>query len=169
MFSIDTDRDATQTRKELEMTVQTRSILTAGSVMTRDPISVEPTTDARELARVLADNDISGVPVIDLQDRVVGVVSKTDLLRWCVTGGLDEDLLGALGNGPRTEKKVDVDLGVVEDFMSSQPLLATSDEPVTSLARRMVEERVHRIIVVNEDGCLSGIVTSLDLLRAFAQ
>ena len=141
----------------------------AKNVMTHDPITVDVSTSAHELARILTDNDISGVPVIDVQDRVIGVVSKTDLLKWCVTGGdSDHDLLASLK--ARQTRRADADsLGVVEDFMSSDPVVATADEPITWLARRMVEEKVHRIAIVDEDGCLIGIVTSLDLLKAFAR
>ena len=55
-------------------------------IMTRDPISVTADTTARELARVLEANEISGVPVVDARDRLIGVASKTDLLRRCVEG-----------------------------------------------------------------------------------
>lgn len=140
-------------------------------IMTPDPIAVEPTTDARELARVLADNEISGVPVIDAQDRVIGVVSKSDLLSWCVSGGLglgDADFLANLAEQRESQDIVPADLGIVEDFMSSAPVTVTPGTPILSVARRMVEERIHRIIIVDDDGCLLGIVTSLDLLKALA-
>jgi CBS domain-containing protein len=144
--------------------------LTVKDVMTRDPISVDPTISARELARVLTDNNISGVPVVDIQDRVIGVVSKTDLLQWCVTGGLGfgaDNLLPTLSARRNARRAESEDLGIVEDFMSSEPILATANEPVDSIARRMAAEKVHRVIVVDEDGCLAGIVTSLDLLKVF--
>lgn len=140
-------------------------------IMTRDPIAVEPTTTAAELARILADNQISGVPVIDAQDRVIGVVSKTDLLLWCISGGLGvegENLLSMLTGVPKSDEaqaRVD-DLGVVDDFMSVEPITTTAQATVESVAKRMVSEGVHRVIVLDEDGCLTGIVTSLDLLKA---
>jgi CBS domain-containing protein len=144
--------------------------LTVKDIMTRDPISVEPSLPARELAAVLADNNISGAPVVDVQDRVIGVVSRTDLLQWCVMGGFglgSGDLLRNLAVGRESRRAETQDLGTVEDFMTSDPILTTADQPVDLIARRMAEERVHRIIVVDDDGCLEGIVTSLDLLKVF--
>lgn len=144
--------------------------LTVRDVMTRDPISVTPDIPARELARILADNQISGAPVVDPQDRVVGVVSRTDLLQWCVVGGLGlgaGDLLPSLANRRGEGRRRPDDLGIVEDFMTEQPITCTADTPVTSVARRMAEDRVHRVIVLDEDGCLEGVVTSLDLLKVF--
>lgn len=152
------------------MNAKTACRPTVKDVMTLDPISVDASISARELARVLTDNNISGVPVVDVQDRVIGVVSKTDLLQWCVTGGLGfgaDNLLPNLSAKRSASRAESEDLGIVEDFMSSEPILATVDESVDSIAHRMAEEKVHRIIVVDGDGCLIGIVTSLDLLRVF--
>jgi CBS domain-containing protein len=110
---------------------------------------------------------------VDVQERVIGVVSKTDLLNWCVTGGLGfaaTNVFAALADRPARRGRADVeDMGIVEDFMSSEPVLATEGEPVASIAQRMAQEKIHRIIVVDEDGCLTGIVTSLDLLKVFPQ
>lgn len=144
--------------------------LRAADVMTNDPISVTPDISARELARVLADNQISGVPVVDPQDRVIGVVSRTDLLQWCVTGGLGlgaADLLPTLSKRPESVRSVPDDLGIVEDFMTEKPVACSADTPVPIIARRMAEERVHRMIVLDEDGCLAGVVTSMDVLKVF--
>jgi predicted transcriptional regulator len=55
---------------------------------------------------------------------------------------------------------------VVDDFMSVEPIATTASASIGSVARRMVDERVHRVIVLDEDGCLTGFVTSLDLLKA---
>lgn len=153
------------------MTTATHRKQTVQHIMTRDPIAVEPTTTTAELARILADNQISGVPVVDAQDRVVGVVSKTDLLLWCVSGGLAVDgenlltVLTASTESEEIEKRRD-DLGVVDDFMSVEPITTTAQASIESVAKMMVNERVHRVIVLDEDGCLTGIVTSLDLLKA---
>jgi len=145
--------------------------LIVGDVMTRDPLAVAPSMTLRELARLLDTNEISGVPVVDSQDHVLGVVSKTDLVhRW-----LEGD------EGTRAEPFGDVlddewgdlaaimpeDLGVAEDIMSPDVVTATEDEPIGAVARRMAEAGVHRVVVVDERGFLHGIVTSLDVLRVY--
>ena len=147
-----------------------KAALLAKDVMTRDPISVTSDIPARELARILADNQISGAPVVDQQDRVVGVVSRTDLLQWCVTGGLGlgaGDLLPTLAGGRAARGSRPDDLGIVEDFMTEDAITCTTDTPVAVIAKRMAEERVHRVIVLDDDGCLEGVVTSLDVLKVF--
>ncbi len=140
--------------------------------MTSNPLSVRPSTTPRELARVLTDHAISGVPVVDASSHVVGVVSKTDLLQWCLRGGLGfgtANLLQSLADGGTGTRVDAVDLGIVADFMSDVPLTASPEEPIPDVARRMRDHHVHRVIVVDERNLLIGVVTAFDLLRALCQ
>ena len=59
-------------------------------------------------------------------------------------------------------------LGVVSEFMNPEPVTATPDEPASAVARRMMDERVHRVIIVDGENHLLGILTSLDMLRLVA-
>ena len=63
--------------------------LTARDIMSVDPICVRPHTTIRELARTFEEHEISGAPVIDQSGKVVGVVTKTDLIRRCSEGTAD--------------------------------------------------------------------------------
>ena len=56
-------------------------MISVQDIMQTDVLSVRPDTTARELARILADEEISGMPVIDADGTLVGVVSQTDLVR----------------------------------------------------------------------------------------
>ncbi len=140
-------------------------------IMTRDPICVTADTTARELARVLAANEISGVPVVDARDRLIGVVSKTDLVRRCVDGPIGSrpgTMFESLVRGLADDFDLDPEaLGPVAEFMSPYPIVASPDEPIGAVARRMAEEGVHRAVVVDEEKHVLGILTSLDLLKAF--
>ena len=139
--------------------------------MTSDPVRVTCDTSARDLARLLEANEISGVPVVDTLDRLVGVVSKTDLLRRCVEGPIGSrpgTMFESLARGLTDDVDLDPEgLGSVAEFMSPYPIVASSDEPIGAVARRMAEEGVHRVVVVDEEKRVLGIVTSLDLLKAF--
>jgi len=139
---------------------------TIGAIMTKDPVRVDGATTASELAVILAENEISGVPVVDGQDRVIGVVSRTDLLQQCVTGPPGAGpgtFLTALAEG--FEGEIDTaTLGVVSDFMNTEPVTAKVNESVTVVARRMAKERVHRVVIVGDAMQVLGLVTSLDLL-----
>jgi CBS domain-containing protein len=139
--------------------------------MTPDPICVGADTSARELARILESNAISGVPVVDSLNRIIGVASKTDLLRRCVEGPLGsrpgtffESLAEGLGTGTDMDPE---ELGTVEEFMTTEPVTGRPDEPLGTVARRMADEGVHRVVVIDNRRHVVGIVTSLDLLRQF--
>jgi CBS domain-containing protein len=156
--------------RDYTMGQQAEQTLCVKDVMTTRPISVRASATPRELARVLTEHEISGVPVVDERKRVVGVVSKTDLLQWCVKGGLGfgaTNLLTSLAEGGAGTRFGPVDLGIVADFMTIKPLTAAPDESLGTIAHRMAEYRVHRLIVTDSEGRLKGIVTSMDLLRAF--
>jgi CBS domain-containing protein len=126
----------------------------------------------RQLVEILVENEISGVPVVDALDRVVGVVSKTDLLNRCLSGPGDS---GAEAFFVTIAEMLEIDLDIdadsqstVEDFMSPDPFTASPGEPVVSAARRMAENHVHRLIVTDSEGYVVGVVTTLDLLEALA-
>lgn len=137
-------------------------------VMTKDPICVSASEGARPLARILDEHEISGVPVLDAQERVIGIVSKTDLLHRCVEGPISNrsgSFFALLAEGLSSDIDPD-ELGQIEDFMTEDPYCVSPDEPIGPVAHRMAEKRIHRAIVVDEDHRPVGIVTSLDLLKA---
>lgn len=140
-------------------------------IMTRNPITAPPSMMARELARILVDNEISGVPVIDPQDRVIGVVSRTDLLERMVSGpegSVRSTFVETLAEGMRLRTELDPEqVGYVQDFMTPDPITVSPDDPIVKVAHLMAEEHVHRVVVVDDNERVVGIVTSLDVLRAF--
>ncbi len=150
----------------------TTATLRVQEVMTREPVCAERSTTIRELARMFEEFEISGVPVIDQEGSVIGVVTKTDLIRRCSEGSPDAppgSLFELLSDeaGEDTEL-IPEPLIVVEDFMSSDPLTVGPEDSVQSVARAMADARVHRAIVVDAEKHPVGIVTSLDLLKVLA-
>jgi CBS domain-containing protein len=141
-------------------------------VMTPEPVCVNTGDSLRDVARLLDEYEISGAPVVDDQQRVVGVVSRTDLLHGLIEGPQgarkDEDWLDLLtADSGRSVDVAAARLGVVDDWMSIEPVVAKPDESLATIARRMAASRVHRIIVVDAQRRPIGIVTTLDLLRNY--
>lgn len=145
--------------------------LRAKDVMTRDPICAEEGMGIRDLARLFDEHEISGAPVIDAGGKLVGVVSRTDLMRRC-SEGTAEHPPGYLFELLADEANEDVEvtpepLIVVQDFMSAEPVTVREEDPLSSVARLMSSHRVHRVVVVNGDREPIGIVTTLDMMRVF--
>jgi|SoiMethySBSTD1v2_1073268.scaffolds.fasta_scaffold606689_2 CBS domain-containing protein len=141
-------------------------------VMTPDPVCATSGSNLRDVARLLDEYEISGLPVVDDQDRLIGVISRTDLLRRLLEGPptarRDEDWLDLLTADSATSVDVDVArLGTVDDLMSVDPIIARTEETLARIARRMADERVHRLVVVDENRHPIGILTTLDVLKYF--
>lgn len=135
-------------------------------LMTRDVVTVSPETSLKEVATILADRGISGLPVCDAQGNVVGVVSEADILRKeqglaPVRGGVFDWLLGRSGDEPRL-----VAARTAGEAMTSPAVTIDAGRPVAEAARLMTERDVNRLPVVHS-GELVGIVTRADLVRAF--
>lgn len=150
------------------MAAITTGRLTLRDIMTPDPACAHPSDTVREVARVLTDDEISGVPVINERGAVVGVITRGDLLRRCIEGPQGPrrgTMLELMAEGMSRERSFDADdLGTVEEFMSTDLVTCFPDCSPARAARRMVERNVHRVIVVNEAMEPLGIVSALDLL-----
>lgn len=151
---------------------QVRALLTARELMSSPPITIPASAGVREVAKILDENEISGAPVVDDQERPIGVVSRTDLLRLLIEGGSgrppDATFLDLITADSPSELSVDVEeMGTAEEFMTPEPVTVPLDEPIARIAQRMAEERVHRVIVVDKDRRVMGVVTTLDLLAKF--
>lgn len=140
-------------------------------IMSREPVCVEPGAGIYEVARLFNEHEISGAPVIDAQGRLVGVVSKTDLMRHTLQRTrqgapafffewLDEQAGEPEGITAETEP-------TVQDFMTEGAVTAKPGDALGAVARRMAESHVHRVVVIDDEQTPIGVVTSLDLLDAW--
>lgn len=139
-----------------------KAVVTAKSVMKKKVITVRENLLARELAQLFEDKHISGAPVVDRQGALVGVVSKSDLVRHEVEGAdVYSDSEQHLPKGFHVENP---DRTTVADIMTPAVITATEDAPAAELARLMRKRRIHRVFITREKR-LKGIVTTLDLLK----
>ncbi|MFE2140542.1 CBS domain-containing protein [Streptomyces sp. NPDC059456] len=130
--------------------------ITVADLMTDEVVSVAPGTAFKDVAKLLAQYDISGVPVLDDEDRVMGVVSQTDLLAHAGPG-----LVTSWQNGAAVEPPT------AGDVMSAPAVTVRTEETVADAARLMTRRGIERLPVVDVEDRLVGIVTRRDLLRMF--
>ncbi|MGW5129088.1 CBS domain-containing protein [Streptomyces sp. NPDC004069] len=138
---------------------------TVEDLMTRGVVRVRRDTPFKQVAKVLTDNEVTAVPVVDALDRPVGVVSEADLLRT-VAGRPDP---AGLLPGSRAEgaEHGGSGAGTAEDLMTAPAVCARPEWTVVEAARLMDARRVKRLPVIDEGGTLVGIVSRGDLLRVF--
>ena len=133
-------------------------------VMTKDVVSVRETAEYKDIVSVMRELHISAFPVLDDQDHLVGVVSEADLL-------LKEVGQGALGGylistGRRGERAKAAGF-TAADLMSSPALTIGPEDSVAGAARLMHDRHVKRLPVVDDEGCLVGILSRVDVLSVF--
>src|SRR5215469_328386 len=133
---------------------------TVDRVMTRRVIAVQPTTGYKEIARLMAKQHVSAVPVVDVvgsEGRLVGIVSEADLLAKEEAAGTSHQV----SRDPRAEGRAAADL------MTRPAITIRADGTVARAARLMLWDRVRVLPVVDPEGRLVGIVSRSDLLKIF--
>jgi CBS domain-containing protein len=144
--------------------------MNAGDVMTRQIVSVAPETSVLDMAQLMLKNRISGLPVIDNNGNLVGIVTEGDCLRRVETD-----------TEPRRRRWVEFLMGPdqlaneyvhthgrkVSEVMTPDPVTATEDTPLHEVVHLMEKRRIKRIPVLRGRQMV-GIVSRADLLRAFA-
>ncbi|GHJ96864.1 hypothetical protein SNE510_63830 [Streptomyces sp. NE5-10] len=138
---------------------------TVFEVMTHRVVTVSPGTRFKEIARLLVENDVSAVPVVDEDRRLLGVVSEADLLR-------DSAELPDLEGRWAGVRLLSRERGLPEaetaaDLMTSPAVSAQPAWNLVETARTMDRKGVKRLPVIDEAGRLVGIVSRADLLRPF--
>jgi len=146
----------------------------AMDVMTTNVITVVPDTSVQALATLLSERGISGVPVVDKDGRLVGIVSEGDLLhraetgterrtqrrrsRWLDTFAADQeaarDYVKAHGRS-------------VQEIMTREVISVSDTTELADIATLLETKRIRRVPVVR-DGKLVGIVSRANLVRALA-
>jgi len=132
-------------------------------------LTVQTSTLLKDAAALLAQHRISGLPVVDGERRVLGVLSEGDILyKESDTSGRPNLLERLLAPGTRP---IELKLAArtVGQAMSAPALTIGPRRPVTEAATMMIEEGVNRLPVVDHNERLMGIVTRADLVRAFVR
>lgn len=136
-------------------------------LMTTDVVTVTPETSLRDAAALLAERRISGLPVVDTEGRVVGVLSEADIVAKAGGPSREHRLLGWLLD-PDVDLADKIAARTVSDAMSAPPLTIDAQRPVYEAAKVMASEGINRLPVVDGER-LVGIVTRADVVRAFAR
>ena len=165
--------------------------LTVGHIMTRDVELVRRDSDVHELEKLLLARKVHGVPVVDSEGVLVGVISQTDLLAWHFNTGIDgagfydaselsadpreidgagfydaSELSAAEDTSGTALRLSNIKSAPVEELMSPVVQCIGPDRPLAVAASKMIEKRIHRLVVVDDRLHVVGLVSAIDLLRA---
>lgn len=132
-----------------------RPDLTVADLMSLEPIVVRASDRVEDAEAILRDVRISGLPVVDEDDVLVGVFSQTDVLH------LRRPAIADLIRG-RTGL-------TVGEVMSHPPITIDSMSSVQDAAQLMIEHDVHRLVATNRDGHAVGVLSTMDFVRMVAE
>jgi CBS domain-containing protein len=143
----------------------------AKDVMTRDVITVRPEDKVDKAVQILVDNRISGVPVVDENRHVVGIITEKDLMikaselkvPFYVT--LFDSII-FLDNPLRFNNEIKKYTAVlVKDAMTSKVIAVEEDTPISEIVAVMQKRRINRVPVLRHDK-LIGIITRNDIMKS---
>ncbi len=142
----------------------------ASDVMVSPVVTVKHSASVKEVAKLLLEQRISAVPVVDDGGKLVGIVSEGDLLHRSEAGTERRRswwLLGLTGEETLASEYIKAHARNVADVMTSTVITATPDAPLHQLAALMEANSIKRVPIV-KDGALVGIVSRANLVQVFA-
>lgn len=145
-------------------------MLTATDIMTTTVITLTPETDIAQAAKVLLENGINGAPVIDDDNKVLGILCQSDLVAQQKRLPMPTiftllDGYFTLGSSKQMDKQVrKIAALTVSEAMTPNPVTVKKDTSLETIAGLMVDSNFHTLPVV-EQGRLVGIIGKQDVLR----
>jgi CBS-domain-containing membrane protein len=145
--------------------------LKARDIMNETVIACLPETRVEEVVRTLAEHSISGMPVIDVHEKVIGIVSESDLLlademepkrvKTALFGFyiLRESVMDRLAELRGVQ---------VQDVMTRDVVTFGPEDSVHDIAKVLHDKRINRVPIVDEENKLLGILSRADIIRALA-
>jgi CBS domain-containing protein len=139
-------------------------------VMVRDVVTVRPGTDVAAATKLLAEHDVSALPVLDKDSNLVGVLSEADLIHRAEIGTEKHRpwwLEAVTGATTLAEEFAKSHGKKVSEVMTTDVISVTEDTPLSEIAALFERKRIKRVPVV-KDGKLVGIVSRSNLIQALA-
>lgn len=145
-------------------------MLRVKDIMTRDIITVTPETEISQASKILLEKGINGVPVLDAQNRLVGILCQSDLVAQQKLVPLPRylsilDSFIPISSKKHFQKAIDkISATMVKQIMTTAPVTVTSETSLEKAASIMIDHHFHTLPVV-DDGQLVGILGKEDILK----
>lgn len=143
----------------------------AADIMTREVLTVLPETSVRAVGEILEKHRFGSLPVVDDRGMLLGIVTEEDLVSRAMSIHLPRHLtfLGGiiyLENPQRFEEEAERILALTaREIMDTNAPTVSPDTPVEEIATRMLNEDLRRMVVLNEQSHVLGIITRADIVR----
>ena len=138
----------------------------ASDIMTRTVVTVTPETPVMGAAGLMAVKEVSGVPVIDKDNTVVGVLSERDFLSR-MGGGGTKNFMTVVARCLEAKgcAAVAIREKTVEDIMTSPAVTVNRQARSLDIAALLKKKKINRVPVIDQSGCLVGIISREDIVN----
>jgi CBS domain-containing membrane protein len=139
----------------------------ASDIMTSEVVSVKRETPLKEVARLMAEQGVSGVPVIEDDRKVAGVISEKDFLSQMGARNT-KTFMGIVSKCLKGKGCVALSIRAkkAEDIMIAPAITVNEDTTLLDITKILKERKINRVPVVDQDGCLIGIISREDIVEA---
>ena len=140
-------------------------------IMTKDVTSVTPDTNAKEALELLLKMQISGLPVIDKENKLIGMFTEKDILRYILPSYIEKVGRFIYEENPKATRKKFQDLKdlSVSKLMRKDVVTVDENTGLCEIARLMLTQKVRRIPVLDKEKKVVGIVAREDIVRAYTR
>ena len=140
-------------------------------IMVKDVASISPETGCSEALDLLEKMQISGLPIIDENGKLVGMFTEKDVLSYILPSYIEKVGGFIYEENPKSTKKKFMELNKIKvrQLMRKDVVTTTEDTTLCEIARVMLTQKARRIPVVDKSGKVVGIVARCDILKAFAK
>lgn len=140
-------------------------------IMAKEVVSIKPDDTALAALSLLFKMQISGLPVIDTQGKLVGMFTEKEVLSYVLPSYLDKVGRFVYEEDPKSTKRKCLELGKIKVSQLMRKEVVTTNEDVTlcEVARIMLTQKARRIPVLDKSGKVSGIVARGDIVRALTE
>jgi CBS domain-containing protein len=142
----------------------------ARDIMTKSVATVRENETLHDALMLLTENRLTALPVVDAAGRCLGMISQSDVIAVAREADAENQEMGS--DHPMADVlfgRVSLDEVTnerIDDIMTEGVVTAAPTDLITSIADKMLSEKVHHLPVCDEDGCLLGIISTMDILAA---
>jgi CBS domain-containing protein len=142
--------------------------------MSKHVVAVNPSDPVGDALKLMVENGVSALPVVDGHERCVGMLSSTDLLQLALQLGGELEALNTsegLNHEMLIEKLEHTGFSnqVVTEVMTHVAVTVQPETTMVAAAAAMIRNRVHRLAVTDGKGKLAGLISTMDIVRALAE
>ncbi len=137
-------------------------------IMTKDVITLKPDVNVKEALQILFKRQISGLPVIDEENKLLGMFTEKDVLTYILPSYIDTVGKFVYEENPKSTKKklADLDTIKVNQIMRKEVVTVLEDATLCEVARIMLTQKARRLPILNSAGKVIGIVARGDVAKA---